>query len=279
METEALKGFVLASYPVRERDAYLKILTASKGMVSVFASRIRQAAQANHALAGLYQLVNLQVKPRRTDYWLLEGEVVASFPRLQSEIFLQAMAAHLAQLIQELLIDPLASDALPYELTAYAFHHLNACQDHERAQTLLCLAQLRLLAWAGYQLDQAAMKPQHRGTGWRLTLGHDEEAQKGRMPTFVLTPGAQSALLTLQQTPPNRLFQAQMDPGVADQLKQFARHYVAVCLDQEDRQHAYLDQLLKFEDWAHQLNQIRRQQRSEPDTPTRSDSPTELSNT
>jgi len=140
------KGFVMASFPYRDRDRMLHILTPDHGLISASARGACSVKSKLRPLANLFSLCNYEFYYHKERFYVDDGEVIEAFLGISENLEHLAAASHAAEVFRDLTRNS-PPDSRYFNLWAYTIYEIS---QSERPVLISRLSTLRLLAEAGY---------------------------------------------------------------------------------------------------------------------------------
>ncbi|NLC89135.1 MAG: DNA repair protein RecO [Clostridiaceae bacterium] len=140
------KGFVMASFPYRDRDRMLHILTPDYGLISASARGACSVKSKLRPLSNLFSLCNFDFFYQRERFYVDDGELIEAFLPLSESIEHLTAASHAAEVFKDLTRNS-PPDSKYFDLWAYTAYEIS---QSERPVLISRLSTLRLLAEAGY---------------------------------------------------------------------------------------------------------------------------------
>ncbi|NLV98516.1 MAG: DNA repair protein RecO [Clostridiaceae bacterium] len=149
------KGFVMASFPYRDRDRMLHILTPEYGLISASARGACSVKSKLRPLSNLFSLCNYEFFYQKERFYVDDGDVIEAFVGLSESIEHLTAASHAAEVFRDLTRNS-PPDSRYFDLWAYTVYEIS---QSEHPVLISRLSTLRLLAEAGYapQLDSCCI--------------------------------------------------------------------------------------------------------------------------
>ncbi|MDD2426652.1 MAG: DNA repair protein RecO [Eubacteriales bacterium] len=140
------KGFVMASFPYRDRDRMLHILTRDHGLISAGARGACSVKSKLRPLSNLFSLCNYEFFYHKERFYVDDGEVIEAFLGISESIEHLTAASFASEVFRDLTRNS-PPDQKYFDLWAYTLYEIS---QSERPVLLSRLSTLRLLAEAGY---------------------------------------------------------------------------------------------------------------------------------
>lgn len=278
---ERLSLLTFAYQPVKEQDAYLRLLSPKWGLLSFFEKGVRKPTHRLHRLCLPYQLVEAELLWWNQRPKLQEVSGKAHFPNLNQS--LEALSA--AEQFGDLSLSFLRTEQMEVhrrgegdnpeaplglspeqerrarELYTLWLHFLYQLDQRSlEADWLLCLAEFRLMALFGFALDQRSFRKEGERLLFQGSLFQEELRREGRRwhrpeaRAYDLSAVALRCLLFVQDCPLDQLFGIRAAEALRQEVRAFRDFFLASSLDRRPTS----SQLLQEADhWARLLQEKR----------------------
>jgi DNA repair protein RecO (recombination protein O) len=249
MAHEIIRGFVLREVSLGEADRLLDILTADRGLVTAYARGARRAKSPLIGATQIFSLADFTVFAYKGRLSIDHADLIESFQKLRDDLDRLVCAAHLAEVLHDLVRDDLSGVEI-YTLWAYACHNLQA---HPDPFLVAHVAQLRALSLSGFLPNLSTC--QICGHSIIESAWFDFEARSlvcladgtriagtaGRLEP--VSAAAIACLRYIQSSPDEKLFAFRLTASVRQEICRFSSQYLTVTMEKAYQKLAMLDHL------------------------------------
>ncbi|MDD2533771.1 MAG: DNA repair protein RecO [Eubacteriales bacterium] len=237
MSHESIRGFVLREISIGESDRLIEILTADRGLITAIAKGARRAKSPLIASTLIFSFSEFNLFSYKGKWTIDSAELIETFNHLREDLDRLICAAHLAEVILDLVRDALPDSEI-YQLWAYSCHHLQKAND---PYLTAHIAQFRALADAGFapQLSRCITcgcqpKPtnqfDYQARGWFCLT----DFRIDRQHETIFVSGALLACLNYCLTSPiDRLFAFKLDQTIRDEVCRFSDTYLTTIMEKK----------------------------------------------
>lgn len=227
----------MASFPYRDRDRMLHILTPDHGLISASARGACSVKSKLRPLSNLFSLCNFDFFYHKERFYVDDGELIEAFLGISESIEHLTAASHAAEVFRDLTRSS-PPDNKYFDLWAYTIYEIS---QSKRPVLISRLSTLRLLAEAGYapQLDNCSIC-QHPITGEATfsfrtsgTLCRRHDCGDGSEDSLELNKGTLTLLRHILSAPFNRLYRFTVADDVEENASQFLDLYLCEKMEKD----------------------------------------------
>lgn len=241
-----VKGLVAKINQVKEKDAYIELITRDHGKISLFAQGILLPASRLHKLAVPFSLIEVELSERGVTKRILSGEVVAEFSHILAELNLQIPAGQIIQMVLDLMQTDTVQP-LTYVLAVNALYALN--RPETDVQLFTALVKVKLLLLNGYALDLAASK---KFFSQRVDCLMEADYQWQDFPRSNKTDLAR-VLACLNEIESEKIRNIRLPAQLRSSFIRFAEELLNYCLDHSYNHSVLTNQMGEMEKLAERL--------------------------
>ncbi len=98
------KGLVVRTVDVSESDRILSVLTAEKGLITVYGKGVRSIKSQRLHLSQLFAYCEITISPNGEMYYLKEGSIIEDFYSIREDITAFSLSQYIAEVISSVCV-------------------------------------------------------------------------------------------------------------------------------------------------------------------------------
>lgn len=239
------KGFVMASFPYRERDRMLHILTPDYGLISAGARGACSVKSKLRSVSNLFSLCNYDLFHHKGRFYVDDGEVIESFLNISESLEHLTAASHAAEVFRDLTRHS-PPDKKYFDLWAYTIYEVS---QSKRPVLISRLSTLRLLAEAGYapRLNSCVIcqRPVSGDAVFSFSnsgiICHRHSCGDSSEDYLKMSRGTLALLQHILSAPLNRLYRFQVADKIEKNASQFLDLYLCQKMEKDYKKLTFLE--------------------------------------
>lgn len=143
-------GHIVKQTKFGEADKFVKIFSQNHGLIETIAKGARRQTSKKSAHLDSLNLIKFQVDDRQSGHYLLQAEVINSYPQIKADLKLTRTCFYILEIINQVVVFNQPDPSLFHSLLNY----LNALNTGQHSRDLNTKFQLYLIKHLGFEVPK-----------------------------------------------------------------------------------------------------------------------------